>query len=197
MSRVLKTSTMKSALLVAWLTGSLTGGWVSSAIWRGPGAAALGFGAAGTASAGAGAAIAAALASVAPLRKLRRAMADESFFELPARFDMRRSPDCVRRCKASTRVLIGLESRARPDGSQAGSIVDRRPLRRAGCSALGTHAAQEFPGRHRRQAADHAAEVARHLDAEQPVPDEPGEKARQQHDRERDQHSQPERHGRS
>src|SRR5262245_18396114 len=141
MSSVLKTSTMKSPPLVVWLTGSLTGGWVSSAIWRDAGAADLfGFGAAGSASAVVGAAIAAALASVAPLRKLRRAMSDEWFLELPARFDMSLSTG-VRRCgwRASTRVLISLKScppaprpsrsPGRRGGALAGSIANFTVLR--------------------------------------------------------------------
>src|SRR5262245_11097435 len=71
---------MKSPPLVVWLTGSFDGGWVSSAIWRAPGAAALGLpcGAAGTALAAAVGVNAAAPAKVAPLRKLRRPIAGES-----------------------------------------------------------------------------------------------------------------------
>ena len=77
MSNVLNTSTMKSPPLEVWLTGSRSGGRVSTAIWIGPGAAAF-MAARGAltgtltwASAAAGVS-AAALARVAPLRNLRR-----------------------------------------------------------------------------------------------------------------------------
>src|SRR5690348_8808398 len=75
MSSVLMTSTMKSPPLEVWLTGSLLGGWVSTATCRGPGGSALisARGAATCAWEAAGAvSVAAAPTSVALLRKLRR-----------------------------------------------------------------------------------------------------------------------------
>ena len=71
----LSTSVMKSPPLVDWFTGSLAGGMVSAATWRGPGSAAFSFsaGTAGIALAATGAVTAAAAPTrPAPLRKLRR-----------------------------------------------------------------------------------------------------------------------------
>src|SRR5262245_39321554 len=78
MSSVLSTSTMKSPPPVVWVTGSLSGAAVSSAVWIGPGGSALTLardaasGAAPWGLAAAGGTAAAAPARVAPLRNLRR-----------------------------------------------------------------------------------------------------------------------------
>src|ERR1700726_4180658 len=69
MSSVLNTSTMKSPPLVVWVCGSFSGGEVSSAVWIGPGAAALRF--------------ARGAASVAPFRNVRRSGSGDG-----RRFDM-------------------------------------------------------------------------------------------------------------
>ena len=71
----LSTSVMKSPPLVDWFTGSLAGGMVSAATWRGPGSAAFNCsaGTAGIALAAIGGVTAAAAPTrPAPLRKLRR-----------------------------------------------------------------------------------------------------------------------------
>src|SRR5271165_6458208 len=72
-SSVRRTSTMKSPPLEVWLTGSLVGGSVSTAICFGPGTAALRFGlGAETCAVAAAGVSAAAPTRPAPLRKLRR-----------------------------------------------------------------------------------------------------------------------------
>src|SRR3974377_366133 len=80
MSSVFNTSTMKSPPLVDCDTGSFGGGMVSTAASLGPGAAALTF-ARGASETGilaaTGVVSAAAPASVAPLRKARRAVSGE------------------------------------------------------------------------------------------------------------------------
>src|SRR5262249_45806555 len=133
MSSVLNTSTMKSPPLVVCVTGSFTGGWVSTAICRGPGTAALRLlpGAAGSASAAAGVS-AAALASVAPLRKLRRPMAGEFARDSGrSRFGIGVSSRVLSlaptRTAAGARLVLSGESRAASVDRQGGRDPEDAP----------------------------------------------------------------------
>src|SRR5712691_3160632 len=128
---------MKSSPLVVCVTGSFAGGCVSTAICLGPGASALRFalGAAGSALAATGGVNAAALASVAPLRKLRRPIAGELSWGMLG-FDMgflSMAPGMEKHRRA---FVVVFESRAPSVGRQGGlghpaSITGSRPIKRA------------------------------------------------------------------
>src|SRR5207247_4835966 len=107
---------MKSPPLVVCVAGSLFGGCVSAAICSGPGSVALslGCGGAGIAFAAVGAASAAAPATLAPLRKLRRATSGEL---------LRRFMDSSERLHPSKNGaahiwFVGYKSRDAPETSQ-------------------------------------------------------------------------------
>src|SRR5436190_3000203 len=89
---------MKSPPLVVCVAGSLFGGCVSAAICSGPGSVALslGCGGAGIAFAAVGAASAAAPATLAPLRKLRRATSGELLRRFMGSSERLHPGDCIR-----------------------------------------------------------------------------------------------------
>src|SRR3974390_1039182 len=138
MSSVFNTSTMKSPPLVDCDTGSFGGGMVSTEASFGPGTAALTF-ARGASEIGilaaTGVVSAAAPASVAPLRKARRAVSGELLrFGMVTLQNLRWLPDC----SASVHVLR--EFCALSGGRQEGGI-EAGANRRHGLAASMCHAA--------------------------------------------------------